>query len=500
MNRKSDYEQIVQYIYDIPKFTKKASMDQTRALMAYFGNPQKDFGYIHIAGTNGKGSVSAMLERSLRECGLRTGLFTSPHLVKINERICVNGEMISDADFVLLFKEVKSKVDTFVDGGAPHPTFFEWIYLMAMLWFKRQRVDAAVIETGLGGRLDATNVIGQPLLTGITSIGFDHMQYLGHTIEAIAGEKAGIIKPGVPVIYDDTVPEASGVIAAAADAIGAPAIGVGADRIRNVRMTEDGYAYELKLEDMHKRNSICALNTACSENASYTNMSDAILPLHVSMLGHYQLQNSAIAAMMMHELICSGKISDLLKKRSLTQSLGDKCSDVDTMTDRKDMSEALYACTQRGISGTSWSGRMERLRSGLYVDGAHNDAGIRALIRTLRERFDEGDVYLLFAVAEDKDYTRMIKDLCEDHFLAGVVVTAINNERRADIDTIADLFEQNGQEDVRRAGDIAKALNVAMQMSEGHNLCCCGSLYLVGSIKEYFGNNPSGVFCSANFL
>ena len=137
-------------------------------------------------------------------CGLKTGMFTSPHLVRINERMKINGEEISDGDFIRIFFAVKKKIDEWITKGGVHPTFFEFIYLMAMLWFRENQVDVAVVETGLGGRLDATNIVQSPTLTVITSIGFDHVQYLGDTLDKIAGEKAGIMKAGCPVVFDGT--------------------------------------------------------------------------------------------------------------------------------------------------------------------------------------------------------------------------------------------------------------------------------------------------------
>ena len=237
------YDEIVTYIYNIPKFTKKRTMAETKSLMDFFGNPQEKFTYIHIAGTNGKGSVSAMLENCIRACGHKTGLFTSPHLVKINERICIDNEMISDEDFVALFNEVKAKIDDYIRQGGTHPTFFEMLYLMAMIWFEKCGIEYAIVETGLGGRLDATNVIVHPALTIITSIGFDHMQYLGTTIPEIAGEKAGIIKAGVPVIYDDINAEASKVIRAKALEMHAPAIPVSGKNRCQEELFEDGCTY-----------------------------------------------------------------------------------------------------------------------------------------------------------------------------------------------------------------------------------------------------------------
>lgn len=239
-----DYETAVKYIYDIPKFTKKGGIEQTEKLMAMLGNPQNDFKYIHIAGTNGKGSVSAFMAQALQMCGIKTGLFTSPHLVTINERLRIDGEVISNDDFVRLFEDIKQRVDAYVADGGVHPTFFEWMYMMAMCWFSRQKIQYAVVETGLGGRLDATNVIKYPELTLITSIGLDHVQYLGSDIASIAGEKAGIIKKDVSLVFDASVPEACAVIC------------------QRFGTVQGGADWRSRLQNEDAQGDACTLNTA----------------------------------------------------------------------------------------------------------------------------------------------------------------------------------------------------------------------------------------------
>ena len=211
------YEEIVDYLFNLPRFTLGGHMENVKLLLQLFGNPQETFKYIHVAGTNGKGSVCAYLECGLRNIEKRVGFFSSPHLIRVNERIRVDGMDISDTDFVRLFYLVK-------DMAASHkscvePTFFEYIYVMAMLYFKEQHVEYAVVETGLGGRLDFTNVIWHPALTVLTAISFDHMNVLGDTIEQIADEKAiyatfyyaGNVRPATPVSLFVTITTNSGV-------------------------------------------------------------------------------------------------------------------------------------------------------------------------------------------------------------------------------------------------------------------------------------------------
>lgn len=217
-------EQAREYLLKIPLWTKKKNtLDQVRDFLKALGSPEQQLSIIHVAGTNGKGSVCADLTSILREAGYRVGTFISPHLTDIRERFLIDGEMVSEEAFEKCFQKVLAVVKTMTGSGYCHPTFFEFVFLMAMVLFEKEQVDYVILETGLGGRLDTTNVVSRPLACVITSISLDHTQYLGDTIAQIAGEKAGIIKPGVPVIYDDNQPEASEVIAARSGQLGVPA-------------------------------------------------------------------------------------------------------------------------------------------------------------------------------------------------------------------------------------------------------------------------------------
>ena len=203
-----NYTEAVDYILNVPKFTTKNKPEHTRELLKRLGHPDRGMKVIHVAGTNGKGSVCAFLSEMLVLAGKRTALFTSPHLVRINERFQINQVPISDELFLESYLEVQAKIDEMVEEGLPHATYFELLYATAMVAFQKERAEYVVLETGLGGRLDATNTIEHPLATVITSISLDHTEILGDTIEEIAVEKAGIIKEGVPVIYDGRNKEA----------------------------------------------------------------------------------------------------------------------------------------------------------------------------------------------------------------------------------------------------------------------------------------------------
>ena len=217
------YQEAVAYIDETPKFTKKNTLDHTRAFLKRLGDPQEKMKILHVAGTNGKGSVCSFLASMLKAGGNRTGLFTSPHLVKINERFVVDEQDVSDEEFLEAFHTVMDCVEEMKEEGYPHPTYFELLFLIGMKLFERAGVEYLVLETGLGGRLDATNSVAHPLVSVITSISLDHTEYLGDTVAAIAGEKAGIIKEGVPVVYDASCPESAEVIRRRAEELRAPA-------------------------------------------------------------------------------------------------------------------------------------------------------------------------------------------------------------------------------------------------------------------------------------
>ena len=200
------YDQAVAYIMNTPKFTTKNTMEDTRAFLHALGGPDRGLSIIHVAGTNGKGSVCAYLRSVLEAAGRSVAVFTSPHLVDIRERIVIRGEMISKEAFLTAFLQIYEALDwqALEAGGGYHPTFFEYLFFMAMLVFAEERPDYCILETGMGGRLDATNAVSHKEIAVITHISLDHVEYLGHTLGAIAGEKAGIIQRGVPGVYADT--------------------------------------------------------------------------------------------------------------------------------------------------------------------------------------------------------------------------------------------------------------------------------------------------------
>lgn len=424
-----NYKEIVDYIEEIPKFTSKNPLEHTKALLNKLGNPQNQMKVIHVAGTNGKGSVCAYLDAMLREGGFRVGLFTSPHLVKINERFKVDGEMVPDQIFVKAFEEVQEIVKEAGREGLDHPSYFETLYLMCMVIFREAEVDYVVLETGLGGRLDATNTVDRPLACIITSISRDHVEYLGDTVEQIAGEKAGIIKAGVPVIYDASQPEAASVIQKRAGKLGAPVFELTEDMYEILENTREGIDF--------------------SFHCQYYNT----ITIHIPYIAAYQMMNASLAFLTM----------EVLRKEHQLP--------VETLI--------------RGISKTRWEGRMETIMPGVIVDGAHNAEGVARFVETACYFGKAYPITLLFSAVADKEYQEMIRTVCESIRPRSVVATQIWGSREVPAGELARLFETYGCSRTVAEPEVGKAFEKALELKGEGMLFCVGSLYLVGEIKAY---------------
>ena len=436
----TDIKEVTDYLYKIPRFARTGGLSMTAERLKLLGNPQDTFKYIHVAGTNGKGSVCAFMEQCLRKAGFKTGLFTSPHLVKINERIQIDRENVGDETFCRAFERVKALVDDQAAQGIAHPTFFEFIYLMAMVIFAEAGIEYGVIETGLGGRMDLTNVIQAPELTIITSIGRDHTAILGDTIGQIAGEKAGIIKSGIPVIYLDDKPEAARVIKRRADEVGAPAFPVEKEWIEDAQIRDGQIRFAFRCPYGQKYDII--LNTS----------------------GIYQIENCSIALSAME--ILRAREPELYALPA----------------------EAFRQMLTQAVEETRWAGRMERIRENIYVDGAHNDDGVRKLTESLRTAFKDRQIILVFAVAEDKDYQQMAAHLCTLPNLRRIIVTELDNGRRRDHREVMEDFSRKWHGNISGTYNVNKAIETAIHMMEPEDvLICTGSLYLVGHVKEMLG-------------
>ena len=423
-----NYEEAVAYIEETPKFTTKNKLSHTKECLERLGNPEKKFKVIHVAGTNGKGSTCAFLTSIFREAGYSCGLFTSPHLVVINERFQINEKNIDNQAFMSAFEKVKALADELVAEGSYHPTYFEMLFLMGMVIFAEAGVNYVMLETGLGGRLDATTAVEDPVACVITSISFDHMQYLGNTIAEIAGEKAGIIVPGVPVIYDGNNPEAAKVIRKQAEALGSP-------------------YYEVKKENTEILRNTSAGIDFCMENEYYGNTAFSI-----PFIAGYQVMNAALAL----------KTAEVLK----------------------DMVNLPKDSVLRGLRETRWQGRMETVLPGVIVDGAHNEDGVEKFVETAEHFQKDYPLTLLFSAVDDKDYTDMIRTVAGRIRFQHVIVTQVGGYRKVPAEQLADIFRKEGCLCAESCEDVESSFRRALEYrgKEGM-LFCVGSLYLVGEIK-----------------
>ena len=436
MKTEYTFEDAVRAVDDLAMFAAKHTLAHTRRFLDELGSPDRTYPSIHVAGTNGKGSVCAFTERILRESGRKTGLFTSPHLTDIRERMRIDGEMISRETFARIFRQVSETAGRLErEEGLHHPSYFECLYLMAAVWFAEEGVDIAVIETGLGGRLDCTNTLEKPLVTVITSISLDHMQYLGNTVPEIAGEKAGILKPGVPCVYDSADPAASAVITARAEELGIPALPVGPDDYKVLQ--NSGGAIDFSL------------------STRYDVGGPEVYTVHFA--APYQAENAALAV-------------------SALKMLENTAPESGFSLDRETIA--------RGLAATSWEGRMERILPDVYLDGAHNEDGIRRFAEAAVAVAGGRRSVLLFAAVADKDYTDMIGLLAATLKPDKVFVTEIAGRRRAAAEEFAKEFSRRGIEDVCAFSDVSRAFHEALAAKQDGLLFICGSLYLAGMMKS----------------
>jgi dihydrofolate synthase/folylpolyglutamate synthase len=426
------YPQAVSYLLGIPRFTTKHTPEATRSFLNQLGNPGASLPIIHVAGTNGKGSVCAYLSSLLREAGFQVSVFTSPHLVDIRERFCVTGrigELISEESFLEAFLKVYRQLDltAIAEGNGYHPTFFEYLFFMAMILFEEAAPDYCIMETGLGGRLDATNVLENKVLTIITSISMDHMEYLGHTIEEITLEKVGILRPGVPLVYWGEDPRVSQLIAKRARDLEIPCHTV----------SKKDYVF---LNFGNKSIDFCL-------QSQYYNYDR--LTLYTS--AHYQLENVALAVRSM-EILCSGQgLSSLV--------------------------------VGKGLKAAYWPGRMEEVLPDVYLDGAHNADGFRAFLDTVRLDAYLGSRILLFGAAADKPYRSMLTMAGQSELFEKIAVTKLNSGRSANLCNLSDEGSFTLPTPLTIYLSAQEALKDLLAKQQGR-IYIVGSLYLVGEIKS----------------
>lgn len=410
----------------------KWDLANVRAVLEHLGRPQERFASLHIAGTNGKGSVAAMVAAILVAAGYRTGLYTSPHLMRMNERIVVDGSSISDVEFAASFQAVEGAVEALLaENLLPHhPSYFECLTAMAFHHFARAGVQIAVLEVGMGGRLDATNVV-TPAVTVITPVDFDHERYLGNSIEQIAGEKAGIIKPGIPVVNSAGHAVAREVVARRAAALGAPLVGLEATLRAEEPTAEDFGRYRF---------------TLCGTDGSR-------VPVWLGLRGSFQIGNALTAVAAVRQLVGAGWAIP-------------------------------EGAIRQGLEQVHWPGRMQLVRRQplVFLDGAHNPAGARQVLRYWEEHLAGRPIHLVYGTVRDK----AVGEVAELLFprAARVVVTSPATERAASAGMLARVGREFNRE-VRVEPDAASALAQALAGAAPNDaVFVTGSLFLVGECLQ----------------
>ncbi len=417
------------YLQGLQRFGIKLGLDNVTALLSACGDPQRRFPAIHVAGTNGKGSVCAMLESVLRKDGRRVGLYTSPHLADVRERVRVDGRPISDAAFDRLLERIRTAAARLMRSGRLEhpPTYFEVLTILAFLHFAERKVDIAVLEVGLGGRFDATNVV-TPLVSVITSISFDHQEYLGRTLSAIAFEKAGIIKPGVPVVSGVEGGPAAAVIRRRAAALNAPLVpAFGRDGLLLAAPAPGGFRFRYEF---------------CGESFDF----------RIRLPGEHQGVNAAVAIAAARTLSC---LERPLARRTILS----------------------------GLAAAEWPGRLETVarRPRLILDGAHNEDGARALAAYVRD-FIPGRLVLVFAMLKDKSVRRAVNLLFPRP--EAVILTTIPSPRAAAPEDVLKLAARHRPK-ITLEPDLGKAIAAARRLAGPRGtVLIAGSLYLIGEVKK----------------
>ncbi|SFC47887.1 dihydrofolate synthase / folylpolyglutamate synthase [Alkalibacterium subtropicum] len=403
---------------------KKESLDRMRTLLKKIGNPEQRLAFVHIAGTNGKGSTASFISQILIQANLKTGIFTSPHLEKVNERIRINDAFISDDDFIRTTEKVAAVVDAVEKECGERLYSFEILTAVALLYYKEQKCDIVVLEAGIGGRLDATNTIPVPEVAIITSIGMDHTKMLGNTLEKIAGEKAGIIKEKGEVVLPSFTPSIEEVFQIMSEAQQASIHKVDINDIKELNMTERGSTFSYKQFDK----------------------------VTVSMVGKHQVSNALLAI----------EAALILKEK------GYDLSDEEII---------------KGIKASYWPGRMEKIQDAptIFIDGAHNPEGVERLRESIETLFPGEKLTIVVGMMKDKDYMRMIEELLP--FTKKVYTVSPDPYRGFAPRVVARQLQEKGIE--AQPFDSTRDLIAFLksQTDTEEKFIICGSLYLIGDIK-----------------
>jgi dihydrofolate synthase/folylpolyglutamate synthase len=431
------YADLVDWMFRLERFGIKLGLENMRDFLSRIGDPHEDFDSVHITGTNGKGSVSAMVAEVLRCAGLRTGLYTSPHLVDFRERVRVCSEDIPEADVVRIGNGLRTVMEEMAsESDEKQLTFFEFTTGLAFKYFSEERVDIAVVEVGMGGRLDATNVI-TPRVSGITRIGMEHSTYLGRTIPEIAREKAGIIKEGVPLVTCEGSNEALSVI-------------------RNASARK-GSMMRLMGRDFSTMVVQRGLN---GTDFDYTG-SSKMAGIHTNLLGDHQVENAGMAISMVEVL----------------REQGQDVSEEDIRT---------------GISTTRWPGRLDIISQDplIIFDGSHNPDGVCRTVGVLSDLVLTPLTYVV-ALLDDKDARGVVRALAPT--AAKMIVTQVDNMRSLRAGDLAAVVEAEYRGPHQTAATTSDAIDLAKQDVSGKGICVIGSLYLVGEgLKWLDRQTPRG--------
>ncbi len=437
-----NYDEAVRYLLTLGRelaaptqaAAAKFDLENIAVLAERLGRPDRAYPSAHIAGTNGKGSTAAFLESILRHAGFRTGLYTSPHLERINERMRIRGEEIGDKSFAAIFTRLQALIEELLADHKlrAHPTYFECVTAMAFECFARERAEFGVFEVGLGGRLDATNILS-PTVTAITRIDFDHENFLGHSLREIAGEKAGILKPSVPVIVAPQPPRAREVILARANQVGCPVI-------------ETAEAFQITRESSQDGFFRAHVAEVASSEA---------FEIAPSLPGRFQLQNA---------------LNALAAARQLA-ARGFRISSTDIT---------------KGIATTVWPGRLEKLQSNpdVYLDGAHNPGAARELARFLEQNFAGRKIWMIYGALRDKAVDEVAGQLFPH--TAEVIFTEPRTSRAISAARLAEIASHHAS-NFAVITSAEQALDQAFaEAAPGDAIFITGSLYLVGQLRHYW--------------
>lgn len=477
----------------------KIGLERMRDFMHALGDPQEKLRYVHIAGTNGKGSACVMTQSILTAAGFRTGLYISPHLDQFNERLSIDGQMISDADLRRLAARVRAAAETLGE----EPTDFEMITAMAFCWFEEQHCDLVVLEVGMGGRLDATNIISSPEVCAIMHIGLDHTEFLGDTVEKIAAEKAGILKPGadcvlyhqLPGVMDvvqnrfadvnpDAAAHADSAMAAAGSAFSADTAdsfctsGAAADRStgRSIGLTDGDDRNTARLIITDPAAFTARTRTIDGQVFDYQKRRN----LRIQLLGNYQMEN----AMAVLDIIdCLQHRGWGISEDAIQQ--GTSAAQTPEGEHKPGISEDAI---RAGLARASWPGRFELLSRAplLIVDGAHNPNGVEALVDTIRAYFPDQKINFVMGVMKDKDYHTMLRLIAP--YAARFITELPDAHRALRPEALKSEIRAYFDGPVETADSVTAAVQRAMELAEGAEAItiCFGSLYQVADIRRFF--------------